>query len=294
VSTEKYFELHIKNLKRQQEDLATGKLFGLGAAGVSETLQFTQKDLKYNPEIVETEDLQLVAYFESWNPEILENFKIEFPMAQISLHEESQKDWMEEWKKGFEPFALAGDTWIVPSWRTAPAEAKNVIYIDPGMAFGTGTHETTRVCSLLINEYCKTEAKKTSVDIGTGTGILAILMEQLGFQQVYCGDIDPECKRVSEENFEKNKTQKIIWQDDITSETTGPVDLIVANIIDGVLLELQDHFRNLSSVKTQLILSGILSEREEEFTQEFLHKWPLRIVQRHQMGEWVGLWLKAE
>ncbi|MCC6137446.1 MAG: 50S ribosomal protein L11 methyltransferase [Bdellovibrionaceae bacterium] len=269
MSTEKYFEVHVNNLERHQEDFATGQLFSVGAAGVSEVLQFTQKDLQFEPEVVETESLNLVAYFESWNPQIFEQIQSFFPQAQVTLKEEAHKDWMEEWKKGFEPFVLAGETWIVPSWRKAPAEAQHVIYIDPGMAFGTGTHETTRVCSELIWEYCKTEKAKTrAVDIGTGTGILAMLMEQQGFQEIYCSDIDPECKRVTQENFVPNNIKKTHWRDQIDI-SVGEIDLLVANIIDGVLLNLKDYFLQLSNPKTQFILSGILEEHEQEFTERF-------------------------
>lgn len=293
MSTEKYFEVQIKNLSRADEDIATGQLFALGAAGVSEALKFTQNDLQFEPEVVVTDALDLVAYFETWNPQVVEQMQSVFPHARISVSEEHHKDWMEEWKKGYEPFVLTEDTWVVPTWRKPPPEAKHIIYIDPGMAFGTGTHETTRTCSQLIAEYCKTGVLERAVDIGTGTGILAILMEQLGFKQVYCTDIDPECKRVTFENFEQNKTKNLIWKDKIDS-SIGPIDLLVANIIDGVLLKLKDHFLEISNPKTDIIFSGILEENEAEFTADFLKGTSLFVHKRVQLKEWVGLWLKAK
>lgn len=293
MANDKYFELHIKNINRDQEDYATGQLFGLGAAGVSEVLKFTQEDLKYDPEVVETDTLDLIAYFESWAVTILEQAQALFPQAIVTMSEEQNQDWMEEWKKGYESFLLSEDTWVVPSWKTAPQNVKRVIYIDPGMAFGTGTHETTKVCSQLITQYASTGQKKRAVDIGTGTGILAILMEQLGFAEIHCSDIDPECKRVSQENFERNKTQHIFWQDALTSDV-GPLDLVVANIIDGVLLQLKEYFFTLMNSKTEIILSGILEENEESFTKEFLENTSYSVHARLQMKEWVGLWLKPQ
>jgi ribosomal protein L11 methyltransferase len=291
--SEKYFEVHIKNLVRSDEDFVTGQLFQLGAAGVSEALKFTQNDLQFEPEVVETEELELVAYFETWNTTVVEQMQSLFPQARIHVLEEQHKDWMEEWKKGYEPFVLTNDTWVVPTWRKAPPEAKHIIYIDPGMAFGTGTHETTRTCSQLIAEYCKDGRKSRGVDIGTGTGILAILMEQLGFQEVYCTDIDPECKRVTHENFEQNKIKNLKWLDQIDT-SIGSIDLLVANIIDGVLLKLKDHFLSLCNPNTDIIFSGILEENEAEFTESFLQNTHFVVHKRVQLKEWVGLWLKAK
>lgn len=298
-----YFEIHIKDLKREDEDLVTGQLFSMGAAGVSEILNFTQNDLKFEPEVMETTSLSVVAYFEFWNPQALENLRLLFPLAQVSVVEATHKDWMEEWKKGYEPFVLASNTWIVPSWRKPPPEAEHIIYIDPGMAFGTGTHETTKVCSQLIASYCNdhrlnsgsskhgTRSVSCAVDIGTGTGILAMFMEKLGFDKIFCTDIDPECKRVTEENFAQNRIQKIIWKNSIEA-SLGPFDLLVANIIDGVLLELKGSFLQISNPATEIILSGILEENEKSFTLEFLENTPWKVHHRMQMKEWVGLWLK--
>ncbi len=291
--SENYFELHIKQLSRDDEDFATGQLFSLGASGVSEALKFTQPNLQYEPEVVVTDDLDLVAYFESWNPAAIEQMKSLFPHATVTVSEEQHRDWMEEWKKGYEPFVLTHDTWVVPTWRKPPPEAKNIIYIDPGMAFGTGTHETTRTCSELIAEYCKAGAKNRAVDIGTGTGILAILMERLGFKEVYCTDIDPECKRVTHENFEQNNVSNLRWKDHL-DPSIGNIDLLVANIIDGVLLKLKDHFLSLSQPTTDIIFSGILEENEKEFTETFLEDTSFAVHRRVQLKEWVGLWLKAK
>lgn len=291
--SQNYFEIHIKNLVRSDEDIATGQLFALGAAGVSEALEFTQNDLQFEPEVVVTEDLSLVAYFETLGVDALERVRGLFPHALVTVSEEQHKDWMEEWKKGYEPFVLTHDTWVVPTWRKAPLEAKHIIYIDPGMAFGTGTHETTRTCSALIAEYSKSGAKTRAVDIGTGTGILGILMEQLGFQEVYVTDIDPECKRVTHENCEQNNVQRLVWRDNIDS-SIGKVDLLVANIIDGVLLKLKPHFLSLCAPTTDIIFSGILEENEKEFTANFLKDTSYRVHQRVQLKEWVGLWLKAK
>src|SRR5690606_28130790 len=112
-----------------------------GASGVTEALAFSQPDLTYDPTVVNVSAHEMDVFFQS-QPE--QNFfdGLRNYSAGISwnIFEEEHKDWLEEWKKGFKPFKLVGDFWVVPSWLQAPPEAKRSVSIDPGMAFGTGTH----------------------------------------------------------------------------------------------------------------------------------------------------------
>lgn len=289
-----YFEVRISNIPREQEDTLSGFLFSLGASGVSEDLAFEQKDVRFHPTLKHTDILQLVAYFESLNGHSLsEQVQAQFPAVKVEISKQENKDWLEEWKKGFEPFSLCEDIWIVPSWHKKPEAAKLPIYIDPGMAFGTGTHETTQICSRLIYDFLQENPVENSFDIGTGTGVLAILMEKLGIKDIGCCDIDPECRRVSSENFEKNDISHCHWNKDISSYNK-PLDLIVANIIDGVLLDLKEEIISAANVNTSLILSGILAEREEPFLKEFLAQSPYQVIQRKSRGEWLGFLLQRK
>lgn len=294
-----YFEVYISDISRELEDDVTTYLFEMSALGVSEKLNFEQPDVRFNPTVKPTKTIHLVGYFDlEQNPlKLREAIQNKFPQASVTVVREQSKDWLEEWKKGFEPFALCGGdelgVWIVPSWRPVPSEAKIPIFIDPGMAFGTGTHETTQICSQLIAGVLKTKKVSRAFDIGTGTGILAILMSKLGVPEVGVCDIDLECKRVSLENLELNKVTNVDWYDDI-KVFTGKIDMIVANIIDGVLLELEPEIKAAAHPETEILLSGILLEREKEFIAEFTKKWPLKIKQRVAMKEWVGYWLSAQ
>src|SRR5690606_30883697 len=99
--------------------------------------------------------------------EFLEEVQSRFPQIQIGVSAEVERDWLAEWKKSWQPFRVAGPYWIVPSWCERPTEAEEVISIDPGMAFGTGTHETTR---LVAEELLKIGRQPSLLDVGTGTG----------------------------------------------------------------------------------------------------------------------------
>jgi ribosomal protein L11 methyltransferase len=292
---EQYLEVYISDISRDEEDLISGYLFSIGCLGVSENLSFEQTDLRYSPRVKLNSSVHLIAYFDiaSYSPELIEKIKSHFPSASITMIKAENKDWMEEWKKGYESFQLTGDIWVVPSWKPVPAEAKMPIFIDPGMAFGTGTHETTQICSRLIQDFLKTNKCESAFDVGTGTGILAMLMAKLGVPHIKASDIDRECERVSKENLENNKVENVEWSEDF-SRDEGTYDLIVANIIDGVLVDLKDDFKNHAKASTQFIVSGILLEREQEFLRNFLKDWPLQIHQRLAMKEWVGFWVSPK
>lgn len=289
--TEQYLEVYISDLTRQEEDLVTSYLFSIGCLGVMENLDFEQSDVRFNPRVTLKNALRLTAYFpiEAYTPHLIEDIKVQFPMASVTVIKADNKDWMEEWKKGYEAFSLVNDIWVVPSWKPIPEQAKLPIFIDPGMAFGTGTHETTQICANLITQFLKTNSCTSAFDVGTGTGILAMLMSKLGVQNVMASDIDQECKRVSLENYAKNKVENVVWSDDF-SRAEGQWDLIVANIIDGVLVDLKSDFRAQASPGTHFIFSGIMLEREKEFLSQFVNDWPLKVRQRYAMKEWVGFW----
>ncbi len=300
---EQYLEVFISQLHRRVEDEISGQLFHWGAMGVCENLQFVQSDIRFNPAVKVNDDLRLIAYFSTdiaIQP-LIERIKAHHPTASVTVVKADHKDWLEEWKKGYVAFPLtdglsdgqsdgqSNGIWVVPSWKPVPEQAKMPIFIDPGMAFGTGTHETTQICSHLIFEYMKQNSCQTAFDVGTGTGILGILLSKLGVPEVFCSDIDSECKRVTLENFEKNKTDNVIWSDDF-SRHEGQWDLIVANIIDGVLCDLKADFQNHAKPGTHFIFSGILLEREKGFIEQMTLDWSLKLHKRYAMKEWVGFW----
>lgn len=317
MSQNQFAVVLVQKLSRSLEDEVTALLFGAGAEGVSEDLPFVQRDLRYDPEIVETAEVTLKAYFTKL-PTETERLAMEQELRELdasirfSVVLENHKDWLEEWKKGFVPFLFASPFWIVPKWCEIPLEVastpKHVLLMDPGMAFGTGTHETTKLAAGLIVEWMnrKGAALKAKdggarvLDVGTGTGVLALITERMGAFSAVGLDIDPEARRTARENLELNKSQSTKIDDrdvsDLAREckSTGEYyDLVIANIIDGVLLLLADDLAATVKPGGTLVLSGILTDREDEFHRDFAKKTGLVEQKRTRMHEWAAsVWIK--
>lgn len=288
-----FYSLTVSNLKPEEADDISFLAFEAGALGVEEVLAFEQKSRDYEPVTLEKEKTSIKIYF-AHPPakDLLENLQALYPQAKIELVGEANRDWLAEWKKSYQPFLLCGRIWVVPSWCEVPLEAEKAIRIDPEMAFGTGTHETTQLAAGFLHDF-SAENSRTLLDVGTGTGILAILAEWVGFAQVTGNDIDADARRVARENLEKNKTQRTEIVDLDLSCINGEYDWVVANIIDGVLVRLQDDLKKRVAQGGFLLLTGILNEREELFLSEFSFE-GFRVAKRRIMGEWVGYLLQKK
>jgi ribosomal protein L11 methyltransferase len=279
------------------EDVVTGHSFECGATGVTEALAFTQPDLTYDPDIVNVRAHDLDVFFETRpGTEFFDQLQQWIPKLRWEITEEEHKDWLAEWKKGFVPFQLVGPYWVVPSWLPTPAEAQKPITIDPGMAFGTGTHATTKMAAYFVHKLGQTLKKDRSyslIDVGTGTGILAMLAFQEGIQRVLGIEIDPEARRVGRENIANNKMTQIELSDQLLENVREQFDFVVANIIDGVLILLKNDLLRILKPGGQIFLTGILLEREDDFLAQFVETSNLQMVRRIEKDEWVGYWLRS-
>lgn len=299
MSETNYYRLRLSNITKQIEDEVSHLCFSNGASGLSEVLGFTQPDLTYDPRILERQSHEMDVYFETAPPQkLVTDLKDRFPNISVSHHEEESKDWLSEWKKGFEAFKLVGPAWVVPSWLTLPDAAGPSaieIKIDPGMAFGTGTHATTKMASFFIyklsQDYQSEIGNWSVLDVGTGTAILAMLAEKLGYGLITGIEIDPEARRKARENCELNQSQVEI-SDLQLDEIRGEFDVVVANIIDGVLIKLKNDLVKKVKPGGHLFLTGILQERDNHFFEKFLESFPnLKVVKRIQKDEWIGYWV---
>ncbi|OFZ17871.1 MAG: hypothetical protein A2Z20_05845 [Bdellovibrionales bacterium RBG_16_40_8] len=287
-----YYKLTVSNLTPAEAEIVSELAFAAGASGIEEKLAFEQKNREYEPVTLHKDLTELYIYFlDRPNIDFLHNLQITFRQSFCSLVGEKNRDWLEEWQKSFQPFCLTSEVWVVPSWSEIPHEAKHVIRIDPGMAFGTGTHETTRLAASILKDY--SSGGTTLLDVGTGTGILAMLAERLGFMQIVANDNDPEARRVARENLLINKTAFISVVDEDVSCIHGTYSWVVANIIDGVLVKLQDDLRSRVAPKGYLLLTGILSDRDKIFRSEFSFA-EFNLIDRRELGEWVGYLLKRQ
>lgn len=291
-----FFRIRLINVPSEFEDDITQIGFDHGATGVSEALAYSQPDLTYEADVLYTRHHNVDVFFSTKpNEEFFEKIKEIAPQIKWEIAEEENKDWLAEWKKEFKSFQLVGDYWIVPSWLEKPAEAVHSIKIDPGMAFGTGTHATTKMAAYFVNKllHKKTNNEELSlIDVGTGTAILAILAKMQNVGYVTGIDIDPEARRVARDNCKLNDVT-INIDDRQIDEIREQYDIVVANIIDGVLIRLKSDLLRLLKPGGDIFLTGILEEREQIFFEKFLDQCQLRVVRRITEDEWVGFWLKS-
>ncbi len=287
-----YYRILVKNLNHLSEDEFSAFCFENGAEGVYEDLAFTQPDLVYQAEAKLTERINVnIIFTEPPSEDFFLKLESEFSDIKVERFKEKNRDWLEEWKKGFEPFLFVDPFWIVPSWREVPKEAQQFITMEPGMAFGTGTHETTKLAATLVVKHWPKDFSPRVIDVGTGTGLLAIIAEKMGSTDVVGVDNDPEALRVAKENIEINRSKAIVISEKDISQVEEHYDIVIANIIDGILLAIKPDLLRVRAVGAKVVLSGILKEREENFISEFLSSTDLKVIERCQDGEWTAFLL---
>ena len=298
MSQNTYYRVRLSNIPRMIEEDVTTFCFEHKALGLSEVLSFTQPDLTYDPSLLPRQQLEFDVFFETQPAqEFYDGIKGINSMIQAFSQEEETKDWLAEWKKGFVPFKLVGSVWVVPSWLEKPVEAEHQILIDPGMAFGTGTHATTKMASYFVHKVAQENKSEipnwTLLDVGTGTAILAVLAEICGFGLITGIEIDPEARRKARENIELNTTKNIDIPESQLDEIRDTYDVVVANIIDGVLIKLRKDLIRVVKPGGHLFLTGILQERDDLFFNKFIEASPeLKVIRRIQKDEWVGYWVQ--
>lgn len=213
-------------------------------------------------------------------------------MYEIYTSECSDDDWKDEWKKYFYTVNITDNIIIKPSWDDYEAsEGETVIEIDPGMAFGTGTHETTALCVEFLEKYVP--GKKKLLDIGCGSGILMLIGKRLGAEKVVGIDIDSNVKDVVIENFEKNniKDNYEIIIGDLVEDINEKYDLVVSNILVDVLTELLENIEKTLEKGATVIFSGIIKDKEEEFLRK-TKEHNLIEIDRNEKNNWVSLVFK--
>lgn len=206
-------------------------------------------------------------------------------VRDMNVREVAERDWLEEWKQNWRPVEV-GRFIIAPPWsEIADTHDRIVIRIEPGMAFGTGTHETTRLC---LNAIQKHFARGSFLDVGTGTGILAIAAAKLSPDaRVEACDTDETAITIARENAEANNvSDRINFYVGSVDETTASANLVCANLTADVISRLAQTLLGLTCGK--LILSGIL-ETQLELVQESFRSCGISEFEVEQDGEWVSL-----
>ncbi|MBI5848008.1 MAG: 50S ribosomal protein L11 methyltransferase [Nitrospirae bacterium] len=198
-----------------------------------------------------------------------------------------EKDWNKTWKKNFTPIDVGDNLTIIPSWLQSETDRIPII-IDPGMVFGTGHHETTRTCLSMIEKASKNHNNRRLLDIGTGTGILAIGAGKLGFNEVVAVDIDPLCVDAAARNIAANGLGNIEVKEGGISITTGTFDVIIGNLLSEILTEIAPDLSARLNPGGTAILSGMLIGQEDEVIQAMTSV-GLNFQEKIIDGKWVTL-----
>jgi ribosomal protein L11 methyltransferase len=216
----------------------------------------------------------------------LTTFGLDPGISELSYTEVHEEDWVDEWKKYYKPFEIAENLVICPVWEDfTPQPHQRVIYLDPGKAFGTGTHETTSLCAQKLLAY--SGHSKSLYDVGCGSGILAIIAAAHGFERVVGVDIDEKAIEASEENAALNglETKISFLKGNLIDLLEEPADMIVANIIADVIILLASDIHRLMHQETIFVASGILVEKRALVEKALLEN-GFDVLEVEEKGEW--------
>jgi ribosomal protein L11 methyltransferase len=217
--------------------------------------------------------------------EALRGFPIFENNFNYVLDQLEDKEWEREWMDNFHPMQFGQRLWICPSWRDAPDPDAVNVKLDPGLAFGTGTHPTTSLCLKWLDSQSMED--KTVVDFGCGSGILAVAALKLGAKNVIGIDIDPQALLASEQNAKNNEVADKLSLFLPENQPEGAVDVVMANILAGPLKELHKIITAYVKPGGSLIMSGILESQVNEVLTQYENNFAFEAYKSE--GEWVRL-----
>lgn len=297
------------SVKPQAVDAVTEIYYEFGANGVSIEepiqVQSPQKNLYWDyideKAIDKNAESKVIAYYPSIEENIeqkieeikkriqnLSDFGLEIGTGQIEVNSLDQEDWENSWKQYFKPLHVTEKIVIKPQWEEYDKKPDElVIEIDPGMAFGTGSHETTSMCIQALENNIKDG--DAVLDIGTGSGILSIASALLGAKRAIGVDLDPVAVEVARENVILNNVGDSveIFTGDLVSAVEGKYEIVVANIIaEAILILLDSDVKSFVKGEGLFICSGIISEKEEIVLQKLQEK-GFEVQHIARQGEWI-------
>ncbi|HBH0595328.1 TPA: 50S ribosomal protein L11 methyltransferase [Clostridioides difficile] len=219
----------------------------------------------------------------------LKDFGIDIGEGSVSLDQVNEADWANAWKAYYKPTKVGQRVVVKPTWEDyAMQEGDLIIELDPGMAFGTGTHETTSMCIRELEKYVNKDSKV--FDIGCGSGILAIVAAKLGAKEVVAVDLDEVAVKVAKENVLENKVEKSVsvMHGNLTDVIKDKADVIVANIIADIIKILAKDVQNFMKEDAIFISSGIILDKVEEVKESLIEN-GFEIVEVQKLGEWSAI-----
>lgn len=217
--------------------------------------------------------------------EELKAMGIDLGDATVEVNAMKENDWADNWKQYYKPTKIGERIVIKPIWEEYEANNNELlISLDPGMAFGTGTHETTRMCAVALEKYVKEDS--TVFDIGTGSGILALIASKLNAKHVVGVDLDPVAVESARTNLQYNDVDNIeILYGDLVEVVEGKADVVVANILAEIVCILVDDTKKVLKEDGVFITSGIIHERRQMVIDK-LENEGFEVIEILEDGEW--------
>ena len=294
----KYIEMTI-NTSKDKKDIIEGILFDYGiytteeiSSDIVDELDQDEKDWDFidYPLLNSNEDIFALRVYPE-NMEDANNLKAELSekkLGQCLLEEKDDEDWANNWKKYYKPLEIGEKLAIVPEWEDYDNDNRVVIKINPGMAFGTGTHESTYMCLELLERYVNKD--DDIFDIGCGSGILAIAGLKLGAKKALLVDIDEKCIDASHENAGLNdlEDKMEIKKGNLFDVVKGRADLIVSNIIAEIIVDEIKNLKNHMEKGGIFITSGIIKERRQMVIHA-LEENGFEIIDELEKNNWVAI-----
>lgn len=285
-----WIQLRIQTTEQAAEQVSD-MLIGWGAQAVT---FIDSKDTPiYEPlpgEVLYWQDTTVIGLFDAEHPmqpvlDKLQQTSLFKQGLSYKIEQLEDKDWEREWMDNFHPMQFGKRLWVCPSWRDIPEpDAVNVL-LDPGLAFGTGTHATTALCMQWLDQHIQPD--QTVVDFGCGSGILAIAALKLGAQRVVGIDIDPQAIQASMANAERNQVADRLELYLPKDQPELAADVVVANILAGPLVELSSIIAAYVKPGGALVMSGILPSQADAVMAAYQHQFDFDAVT--EQDEWIRL-----
>ncbi|HHW56228.1 MAG TPA: 50S ribosomal protein L11 methyltransferase [Clostridia bacterium] len=302
----KWIEVQVTT-SQEAEEAVTNIMYELGAGGVviknpNDVKMLAQSDNwdYFDPSLFEEEDnIRVFAYFPIVSDTTdkinilkdriveLKSFGIDIGDFELKVSEVDEADWETNWKQYYKPLKIGKKIVIKPSWEEYISQGEEtIIELDPGMAFGTGTHETTKMCLEFLEEIVNPES--IVFDVGCGSGILSIASAKLGAKEVYAADVDEVSVEVAVQNAKLNNLHNVkVFKSDLLEKFEGKADIIVANIIADAIIKLSSKVPDYLKEKGLFLVSGIIKSRCEEILQE-IEKF-FEVLKIRKEGEWCAI-----
>lgn len=232
------------------------------------------------------EDADFPAHYAELRERVMDELKRIDEDCEWRENRIADEDWSESWKEHYHILHYGSRIQVVPEWLEPDIPEDIVIRIEPGMAFGTGEHETTSLCMNWLEELIQPEM--TVFDVGTGSGILAIAARALGAGRVDAMDFDPVAVMATVKNAARNNSSIMIYKSDLLRDCVGKADLIIANIVADVILMLVPQLAEHLHTQGQFLCSGVLVERADDVCTA-LEEAGFDIVEKRVDGEWCAI-----